>query len=125
MSNEELEQLCQLNDKFLADAERVAKILKEDLKSDRDSRFAETFYIEGDEVCFEGDEYWNYGGHEHIKGYFPLSYLTMSDEELTRLVEKRNEEYQKEKDEEKRRREKRERKSKMEQFNKLKNELGL
>lgn len=44
MSNEELEQLRQLNDKFLTDAERVANILKEDLKTNREVRFADKFW---------------------------------------------------------------------------------
>ena len=125
MSNEELEQLRQLNDKFLADAERVASILKEDLKTNREARFADKFYIEDDTVCFEGEEHWSYGGYEHHIGYFPLSYLAMSDEELTNLVTERNKEYQKEKKKKKKRQKEKERERKLEQFKNLKSELGL
>ena len=95
------------------------------MKTDCDSRFAEIFYIEDDEVYFEGDEFWSYGGYEHHKGYFPLSYLTMSDEELTRLVEERNKEYQKKQEEEKKRREDKAHENKVKLFKKLKSELGL
>ena len=124
MSNEELEQLCQLYDKFLTEAVRVARIFQNDKKTDGRSLYADNFGIVDDEVWYEGDVQC-YGEWEHIEGYFPLSYLTMSDEELTRLVEERNKEYQRAKDEEEKKRKASEREMKVRKFNELKKELGL
>ena len=106
MTQEELTQYVELCEKFEDECNRVCNILK-DSKIRHGScgniSYAERFRLCDDSVAWEGDEYWSYGGHEEHSGYFPVDFLTMSDDELLKIVEKENEEWEVER--EKRRRE--------------------
>lgn len=128
MTKEELEKFIELNDKFTNDCERVVKILessKERTEHEyRDIRYAETFYLEDNSVYWEGEETWLYGGNETNRGYFDADYLTMTDKELMKVVDKENEEYNKKLMEKKKKKEKEEKERKFAMFNKLKEELG-
>ena len=92
MTEKELANYRQLNDIFVSECERVANILKDEPGSD--TAFAEEFRIEGEDVCWEGDEYWNYGGHEHYSDSFPAEYLTMPEDQLKEIVRKKIEEHE-------------------------------
>lgn len=109
MLKEEVEQLKKLAKPFINDCERVVKIIgKFGVFNQCGSgclAFADTFRVTEDEqIWWEGDEYWNYGGYEHHSGTFPIEYLAMTDEELlaegTRLNEEYLEKKRKEKEEE-------------------------
>jgi hypothetical protein len=45
------------------------------------------FEISDNEVWGEGDEYWQYGGHEHHSQKFPSNFLWKNDEEIKQYVE--------------------------------------
>ena len=127
MTQEELKQYKELNEKFENDCNRVCAILVGSKKRQgecKDIRYVERFYIAGDSVYWEGDEYWNYVGHEHHSGSFPSDFLAMSDDELHKIVEKENEEWkaeQKRKNKENAAKEKERRKA---QYEELKKEFG-
>ena len=102
MKKTDLEKYTKLNEEFLSECDRVASILKDAPEYQRECgniSFANCFTLEDDTVDWEGDEYWNYGGHEYHSGCFPAEYLTMSDEELKKIVDKKIEEYNKRQEE--------------------------
>lgn len=109
MTQEEIKQYIKLCDKFEDECNRVCKILSESKKHriPNDITFADRFIIEDNNVEWEGFEIWNYGGTQRQYGrhcgMFDLHYLTMTDDELRKVVERENLEWdkeQKEKDEE-------------------------
>lgn len=127
MTPEEIEKYSELNDKFESDCERIAEILS-DLKEPKqydgyNIHYADNFHLCGEDVYWSGDEYWNYGGHEHHSGDFPKKYLTMTDNELKAIVEKENKKYDKKKEAEKKIKEDKERAERFKQYEKLKNEF--
>ena len=129
MTQEELKKYSELNNKFISDCERVAKILS-DLKEPKqydgcDITYAGDFYLCGADVEWSGDEYWNYGGHEHHSGSFPKEYLTMTDDELKAIVEKENKEYNEKKEAEKKAKEDKDRAERFRRYEELKKEFGL
>ncbi len=128
MTEEELKKFKELYNKFLDDCGRVADILansKERIVHECGNiNYAKTFTLDGGVVNWEGDEYWNYDGHEHHSGYFPAEFLTMTDDELMKIVDKENKEYDKEQEAKKRERAEREKAARLEQYNKLKEEFG-
>ena len=79
--------------------------------------FCSVFYLDGDDVCAEGDEYWNFGGHEHHYCTFPIEFLTYTDEELDAYVDNL---IRKEKEEKEQERKKREEKTRNEELATLK-----
>lgn len=88
MKKEELEQFVKDYAQFVKDCRRVADKLA---TYDKDHYgFCEHFYINkgenGARVCAEGDEYWNFGGHEHHYCTFDLDLLTYTDSELDAYV---------------------------------------
>lgn len=94
MTQKELDKYIKLQEKFQLRCEAICEILK---PLNYSYGYLSDFYIEGDKVCGEGDEYWSYGGHEDHYASFPLSYICMSDikikeyvdEEIRKKMEKR------------------------------------
>ena len=110
MTNEELNSLERLYSKFTEECERVGKIISKvhwDITSD---------YGEAPDCCnwsiYDGTVYGNGTDNDGDSIYceFPSKYLTMSDSELTDMINKMNADYLEEKhrkeEEEKRKREK-------------------
>lgn len=84
MRYEDVQDYIQLQDMFQARCEEVCGLLT---PLDDSYRPLGTFEIYDDEVFGEGDEYWEYGGHEHHSQKFPLSFLWEDDEEIKQYVE--------------------------------------
>lgn len=128
MNKTDLEKFKELYDKFIEDCNRVANILSNSkertVHESGNINYAETFTLDDGDVNWEGDEYWNYGGHEYHSGYFPAEFLTMTDDELMSIVDKENKEYEEEQEAKKRRKEEREKAARLEQYKKLKEEFG-
>lgn len=93
MTKKDLEQYQKLHDEFVSECERVAKILSnlEDSYPYDNTAFAETFEPCGVEVSWAGYDI-HCGETDYYNGYFPIEYLTMTDDELNKIVEKKNEE---------------------------------
>lgn len=127
MTKEELNTLITLNEKFLANAERVASILdkvKDFHDECSDIHYADTFRLEDNSVWWEGDESWYYGGHEHHSGEFDVELLSMTDEELNSMVDKLNKEYDERELKKQKEKEEAEKKKEFEQYMKLKEKFG-
>lgn len=124
MKKDDLKKYTELYNKFLEDCDRVVNILKQAPEYKNKIDFADKFVLEDDTVVWEGDEYWNYGGHEYHSGNFPSEYLTMSDEELKKIVDKKIEEYNKRQEEKKRLKREAERAARLKEYEKLKAEFG-
>lgn len=84
MTQKELDKYIKLQEKFQLRCEAICNILK---PINNSYYYLSDFYIDGDKVYGEGDEYWQYGGHEHHSGTFPASYLCMSDDDLKKIAE--------------------------------------
>lgn len=84
MTQKELDKYIKLQDKFQLRCEAICEILR---PLNYSYYYLSEFYIDGDKVYGEGDEYWQYGGHEHHCASFPVSYLCMSDDDLKKIVE--------------------------------------
>lgn len=128
MKKEELNQLQDLYGKFEKDADRVARILRGSKKQTYcgdDINYADEFRVDGDLVRWEGDEYGSYQYHEVHSGVFPLEYLSMTDDELNKIVEQENREYEEEQEAKRKIKEEYEKKTKLAMYNKLKAELGV
>ena len=126
MNKEDLYKFQELYDKFLEDCNRVADILcaaPEYQTECGNISFAEKFSLEDDTVFWEGDEYWNYGGHEFHSGTFPAKYLLLSDEDLRNLVNEKVEKYNKEQEEKKKKKAEAEKAARLAQYEKLKKEF--
>ena len=128
MTQKELEKYSELNEKFRSDCTRVAEILS-DLKEPKqydgcDITYADNFYLCGEDVSWNGDEYWSYGGHEYHSGYFPKEYLTMTDDELRAIVEKENKKYAEEQEAKKKAKEEEKKAERLRQYEELKKEFG-
>ena len=97
MTNEELNSLEKLYSKFVEDCERVGKIISVvfwDITSDYcEAPDCSTWSIYGDTVYGNGTD--NCGDDTYCQ--FPAKYLTMSDSELTDMVNKMNTDYLEEK----------------------------
>ena len=128
MNREELKIFKELFDKFNKDCYRVANILSDSKQRTvhefSNINYADTFRLEDDDVNWEGEETWSYGGYEHHSGYFPAEFLTMTDEELMSVVDKENKEYNKKQEAKQKEKEEREKAARLEQYNKLKEEFG-
>lgn len=87
----------QLDKKFEQAASEVSRILsnsKQRHDSECNISYASEFSIYENEVLWAGEEFWGYGGYEAHNGSFPIDYLFMTEEELMRIVEKENQEYE-------------------------------
>ena len=128
MTQEELKNFKELYDKFIEDCQRVANILSKSkertVHESSNINYADNFRLEDGSVHWEGDEYWNYGGHEYHSDYFPVEFLTMTDGKLLSIVDKENKEYDKEQEAKQKEKEEREKAARLEQYNKLKEEFG-
>ena len=112
-------EYAKLNDKFVAECERVIKVLERD---DVDWVFMREFRLDFDNnVYCWGDDSWGYGGYEEYDKSFPSEYLMMSDDELNKIVDEKIAERKKLNE----KREEEERKRKLREYNRLKKELGL
>lgn len=127
MTQEELTQYVEQCEKFENECNRVCGILTNSKKRHgycSDINYAERFHLTDDSVAWEGDEYWSYGGHEEHSGYFPADFLTMSDDELLKIVEKENEELEARQEKKRREQKERERAQRLAEYEKLKEEFG-
>ena len=126
MTQEEIKQYISLYDKFEDECYRVRTILlgsKKHTVDPCDITWADKFTIEQDNVIWEGTERWNYGGEQLHYGMFPLSYLTMTDDELRKIVERENFEWDKEQKEQKEKDEERSKEARRKQYELLKKEF--
>ena len=129
MTKEQVEQYQTLDNIFNEECSRVAGILEDyEVYTDRwetsDITYAKEFSIDGVVVDWNGDEYWNYGGHEYHSGNFPVSYLSMSEKELRAAAEKENETYLAEVRKKKKERQKAQDKADYEKYQRLKEKFG-
>ena len=67
---------------------------------------------------------WSYGGHEEHSGYFPSDFLAMSDDELLKIVEKENKEWEAEQERDNKERAAQEKERRRAQYEELKKEFG-
>jgi len=127
MTQEELTQYVELCEKFENECERVCSILKESKKRHgecTDINYANRFSLADDSVAWEGDERWSYGGHEVHSGYFPANFLTMSNDELLKIVEMENKEWEAEQRKRNKEMAAREKERRKAQYEELKKEFG-
>ena len=90
MTQEQVKQLAELHNIFEERCSEVTNILgKMDKYYKTGFSYCDTFRIDGEFVCCEGDEYWQYGGHEHYVEYFDTELLSMTNEELEKYVEEK------------------------------------
>ena len=122
MTLQELEQYKKLNEQFRNDCDRVCLAFS---RYNDEYKFLDTFSLENGEVFCSGDEYWNYGGHEHYTYSFNAKYLTYSDEELETFVDELIDKREKEEQEEKEKEEQKQYENDLKQYNELKKKLGL
>jgi hypothetical protein len=96
MTQEEVKTLSELYHKFAAECERVGKIICHicwDITSYyEDAEECDMWKINGDLVIGTGQD--KYGDGLYCE--FPLKYLTMSDDELTTMINKKNADYREE-----------------------------
>lgn len=85
MTEKQVKNFLSLNEKFNDRCCEVCQLLR---PLDDSFRYLDTFDPDGDFVYGEGDEYWQYGGHEHHSQKFLLKYLWMKDDEIKAIVEK-------------------------------------
>lgn len=85
MTEKQVKDFLSLNDKFNNRCDKVCQLLQ---PLDNGFGYLDTFEPDGEFVYGEGDEYWEYGGHEHYGKRFPLEYLWMKDEEIKDIVNK-------------------------------------
>jgi hypothetical protein len=83
-TQEEFEQYNAMTEKFNKRCAEIAQIAK---RYNESYGFIESWQLVGDSVEGEGDEYWNYGGHEHHWASFDANWLTKSDEEISAIVD--------------------------------------
>ena len=128
MKKEELEKFKELYPLFDKEVRRVADILSNVTEyQERDGSnpaFADKFVLEGDDVYWEGDEYWRFQGHEEHSGWFPIDYLSMTDKELRAIVDDMNAKYEGEKKKKKEEKEARLREQRKAEYERLKEEFG-
>ena len=86
MRYEDVQDYIQLQDMFQARCEEVCGLLTP-LNDSYKCLYDFEIYSDPDEGFGEGDEYWEYGGHEHHSAEFPLSFLWEDDEKIKQYVE--------------------------------------
>lgn len=86
MTQKELDKYIKLQDKFQLRCEAICKIL-EPLSYSYGYLSDFELDVYDAKVYGEGDEYWQYGGHEHHSCAFPVSYLCMSDDDIKKIAE--------------------------------------
>lgn len=123
MTTEEIKAYTELNEKFIKDCERVKKIFTDLEDVGGYIHFADTFYCEDDEVAWHGVETGSYQYYEEHNGYFPIKYLSFTDDELRKVVEKENKEYRRMLEKERKEKEKAETEKRRKLFETLKKEF--
>lgn len=86
MTQKELDRYIKLQEKFQLRCEAICEILKP-LNSSYGYLSDFELDVYDAKVYGEGDEYWQYGGHEHHSCAFPVSYLCMSDDAIKKIAE--------------------------------------
>ena len=127
MKKEELAQYVELCEKFVNECNRVCDIITNSKMRHgvcKDIKYAQRFSLTDDSVEWEGDEYWGYGGHDVHSGYFPSDFLTMSDDELLKIVEKENEEWEARQEKKRKERAAQEKEKRKAKYEELKKEFG-
>ena len=124
MKKTDLEKYSELHEEFIRECDRVADIVKHMPLYKNDIEFADRFVLEGDDVFWEGDEYWSRGGHEYHSGTFPAEWLTMTDDELLFIVEKEIDDYNKLAEERSKKKAEEEKAARRAEYEKLKAEFG-
>lgn len=126
MKAEELNTFLEMYNKFIEDCERVQDKLG-NLKDSRGEIYlAEHFHIDGNNVCWDGEEALCYGGgYEYHSGEFDVKFLAMSDEELDEYVKYENEIFDQKEKEKAKVKTKSELETKKRLYEKLKKELGI
>ncbi len=125
MQKKDLEQYQKLHDEFVSECKRVAKILSnlENSFPNDNIAFAETFEPAGVEVSWTG--YDSYCGEtDYYSGYFPIEYLTMTDDELNKIVEKKNKEWEAEQERREKAKAAQEKEKRKAKYEELKKEFG-
>lgn len=90
MTQEQVKQLAELQNIFEERCSEVTNILgKMDKYYNTGFSCSDTFRIDVGTVCCEGDDYWQYGGHEHYVDYFDAELLSMTNEEIEKYVEEK------------------------------------
>lgn len=85
MTQKELDRYIKLQEKFQLRCEAICEILKP-LNSSYGYLSDFELDVYDAKVYGEGDEYWQYGGHEHHSASFPLSCICMSDSKIKEYV---------------------------------------
>ena len=126
MKTEELNTFLEMYNQFIEDCERVQDKLG-NLKDFRyEICFAEHFHIDGNNVCWDGEELIPYGGGSiSYCGEFDAKFLTMSDEELDEYVKSENEKIEQKEREKEAVKHKIDLETKRKLYEKLKAELGI
>ena len=84
MTQEQVKQLAELQNIFEERCSEVTNILGKLDKYDKTGfSCCDTFRIDGECVCCEGDEYW------HYVDYFDAELLSMTNEEIEKYVEEK------------------------------------
>ena len=84
MTKEELEKFEEIQDIFQTRCETICRILS---PLDEAYKHVYEFEINGDDVCGQGDEHWQYGGYEKHYAEFPKKYIYMDDKEIQKIVD--------------------------------------
>ena len=128
MDKNDLEKFKELYPLFDKEARRVADILSNVTEYQEmdgsNPAFADKFVLEGDDVYWEGDEYWKFQDHEEHSGLFPIDYLSKTDEELRAIVDDMNAKYEEKKKKKKEEKEARLREQRKAEYERLKEEFG-
>ncbi len=128
MDKIDLEKFKELYNKFIKDCNRVVDILSNSkertVHESSNIEYADTFRLVDNSVYWEGEETWSYGGNETHWGYFDADYLTMTDDELMKIVDKENKEYDKKQKAKQKEKEEYEKAKRLAEYEKLKKEFG-
>ena len=130
MKKEQIEEYIRLNEMFWEECYRVCGILAGQLDDEYGEGMSRVkcfgFEIVGndDRVGWEGSVEYR-GESENYSGSFPLAYLTLSDDELKKIVELRNQLYQHLKAEKRAEEEEKQRLSRKKLYEKLKKEFEV
>ena len=90
MTQEQVKQLAELQNIFEIRCLEIINILnKMDKYYYTSYSYTDIFSIDGNDVCCEGDAYWQCGRHEHYVEYFDIKFLTMPNKEIEKYVEEK------------------------------------
>lgn len=94
MTKKELILFSEMYATFKNDCKRVCNILK---RFEPAYKFLDTFELIGNVVAGSGVEHWCYDDYDEHHLHFDAAYLTMTDEELNKMVDELVEEKEQEK----------------------------